>query len=100
MGHVVSGEGISVHPSKVQAVKDWPIRKSVTEIRSFLGLAGYYRRFVQDFSRIAGPLTKLTPKGEVCKDSGVCQCFWRMEEEVDDSTNLENTQWDWRYGDI
>ena len=60
LGHVVSGEGVSVDPNKVQAVKGWPTPKSVTEIRSFLGLAGYYRRFVQDFSRIAGPLTKLT----------------------------------------
>jgi len=62
---IVSGEGISVDPSKVQAVKDWLTPKSVTEIRSFLGLAGYYhRRFMQDFLRIAGPLTKLTQKGE------------------------------------
>ena len=62
--HVVSEKGISVDPSKVQAVKDWPIPKSVTEIRSFLGLAGYYQRLVQDFSRITGPLTKLTQKEE------------------------------------
>jgi len=53
-----------VDPSKVQAVKDWPTPKSITEIRSFLWFAGYYRRFVQDFLRIAGPLTKLTQKGE------------------------------------
>jgi len=53
-----------VAPSIVQAVKDWPTPKSVTEIMSFLGLAGYYRRFVQDFSRIAEPLTKLTHKGK------------------------------------
>jgi len=59
LGHVVSGESITVDPRKVQAVKDWPTSKSVTEIRSFLALAGYYQRFVQDFSRIAGPMTKL-----------------------------------------
>ena len=50
-------------PSKVQTVKGWPVPKSATKIRSFLGLAGYYWRFVQDFSKIAGPLTKLTQKG-------------------------------------
>jgi len=53
LGHVVSGEGVSVDTSKVEAVQDWAQPKSVFEIRSFLGLAGYYRRFVKDFSRLA-----------------------------------------------
>jgi len=65
LGHIVSREGISVDLSKVQAVKDWPVPKSATEIRSFLGLAGYYRRFVQDFSKIVGPLTSLSEKGKI-----------------------------------
>ena len=51
-------------PSKIQAVKDWPILKSKIEIKSFIGLAGYYRRFVNDFSKIMAPLTKLTGKRE------------------------------------
>ncbi|KAJ6808834.1 uncharacterized protein M6B38_165845 [Iris pallida] len=64
LGHIVSGEGISVDPKKVEAVKSWPTPKSVAEIRSFLGLAGYYRRFVENFSRIVEPLTRLTRKEE------------------------------------
>ena len=49
MGHVVSGDGVNVDPNKVEAVLNWSKPTSVTEIRSFLGLTGYYRRFVQDF---------------------------------------------------
>ena len=62
LGHVISHGGISVDPAKIEAVLEWERLRNVTEIRSFLGLAGYYRRFVQDFSRIALPLTKLTRK--------------------------------------
>ena len=62
LGHVVSREGIQVDPKKIEAVMDWQRPTTVTEVRSFLGLAGYYRRFVQDFSRIAAPLTRLTQK--------------------------------------
>jgi hypothetical protein len=73
LGHVITGEGISVDPEKISAVKEWPVPKSVPEVRSFLGLAGYYRKFVQDFSKIAGPLTKLTRKGERFVWSDVCE---------------------------
>ena len=60
LGHVVSASGVSVDPEKVEAVMSWERPKSVFEIRSFLGLAGYYRRFNEDFSRLATPMTRLT----------------------------------------
>jgi hypothetical protein len=63
LGHTISKDGISVDPSKVQEVMDWKPPKSVHQIRSFLGLAGYYRRFIPDFSRIAKPMTELLKKG-------------------------------------
>jgi hypothetical protein len=63
LGHTISGDGISVDPSKVQEVMDWKPPTSVHQIRSFLGLAGYYRRFISDFSRIATPMTELLKKG-------------------------------------
>ena len=63
LGHVVSGEGISADPKKVEAIIKWEQPKNVAEVRSFLGLAGYYRRFVEGFSRISAPLSQLTRKG-------------------------------------
>jgi hypothetical protein len=63
LGHTISKDGISVDPSKVQEVMDWKPPKSVHQIRSFLGLAGYYRWFILDFSRIAKPMTELLKKG-------------------------------------
>ena len=62
LGHVVTKDGIQVDPQKIEAVSEWPRPTTVTEIRSFLGLAGYYRRFVQDLSKITAPMTRLTQK--------------------------------------
>ncbi|KAK1647388.1 hypothetical protein QYE76_065193 [Lolium multiflorum] len=62
LGHVISEKGVAVIPDKVQAVLDWKTPKSAKEIRSFLGLAGYYRRFIENFSKIAKPMTDLLKK--------------------------------------
>jgi hypothetical protein len=63
LGHTISSDGISIDPSKVQEVMDWKPPTSVHQICSFLDLAGYYRRFIPDFSRIAKPMTELLKKG-------------------------------------
>nr|GFA50548.1 putative reverse transcriptase domain-containing protein [Tanacetum cinerariifolium] len=64
LGHVVNSEGIHVDPNKIEAVKNWKPPKIPIEIRSFLGLAGYYRRFITSFLKIAKPLTLLTQKNK------------------------------------
>ena len=64
LGHVIKKDGISVDPQKIEASVNWPTLTNVTEVRSFMGLAGYYRRVVKDFSKLAVPLTQLTRKGQ------------------------------------
>ncbi|GJS62516.1 putative reverse transcriptase domain-containing protein [Tanacetum coccineum] len=74
LGHVINGNGIHVDPSKIEAVKNWKAPRTPTEVRSFLGLAGYYRRFIENFSKIAKSLTILTQK---------CKTFdWGEEQEL------------------
>ncbi|GKD47535.1 putative reverse transcriptase domain-containing protein [Tanacetum coccineum] len=62
LGHMIDNEGIHVDPAKIESIKDWASPKSPTEIRYVLGLAGYYRRFIEGFLKIAKPMTKLTQK--------------------------------------
>ena len=59
---MISKVGIFVDPKKIEAIVNWEKPKAISEIRSFLGLAGYYRRFIKGFSKISGPLTNLTRK--------------------------------------
>ncbi|GJR61486.1 reverse transcriptase domain-containing protein [Tanacetum coccineum] len=62
LGHVIDSEGIHVEPAKIESIKDWASPKTPIEICQFLGLAGYYRRFIEGFLKIAKPMTKLTQK--------------------------------------
>ena len=62
LGHVVSANGIQCDPQKIAAIKEWPVPENISDVRSFLGLASYYRKFIYNFSQIAYPLTRLTQK--------------------------------------
>ena len=69
--HIISSEVVEIDPSKTEAVKNFLKPLTPTDIRSFLGLAGYYRRFVNGFASIASPLTTMTPKSEILVVEGV-----------------------------
>ena len=73
LGHIVSSDGVQCDPAKVLAVRDWETPVSVADVRSFLGLASYYRRFVESFSTIASLLYDLLCKNQKFKWSGACQ---------------------------
>jgi hypothetical protein len=72
LGHIISNGEILVDPAKVREIVGWKIPSLVTEIRSFLGLTGYYRRFIEGFSKIAKPMTSLLEKGKEFKWSREC----------------------------
>jgi hypothetical protein len=73
LGHVISARGISVDPIKVKDMLNWIPPTNVSEIRSFLGLAGYYRRFIKNFSKIAKPMTRLLEKDKDFDWTEECQ---------------------------
>ena len=77
LGHIISKDDISVYPVKVEVVAEWKCPETPTEVHSFLGLVGYYRRFIKDFPKLAGPLTDLTKKhGQFVWDSK-CEASFR-----------------------
>ena len=63
LGHVVSGEGVATDPSKIDKIRDWPTPTNVRQVRSFIGLTSYYRRFIENYAQIAEPLHRITGKG-------------------------------------
>jgi hypothetical protein len=81
LGHVISSEGIVVDPEKIKAIMEWPVPKDVADIRSFMGITGYYRRFIEGFSKIAYPITSLQKKGTKFNWSQKCQdSFNKLKE--------------------
>jgi len=81
LGHVISKANIVVDPSKVEAVVAWERPKTATEIRSFVGLAGYYRRFIEGFAKIVSPLTQLTEKNQIFTWTEECEKSFQMMKE-------------------
>jgi hypothetical protein len=81
--HIISKDGVAVDPRKIEAVTNWEWPSNVNEIRSFLGFAGYYRRFVEGFSKLSGPLTALTKKNARFIWSDECEeCFQELKQRL------------------
>jgi len=78
LGHVISKEGIVVDPEKIRAIMEWVAPKSVDEVRSFMGLAGYYRRFIKNFSQISYPTTSLQRKGKKFEWTKECEASFEQ----------------------
>jgi hypothetical protein len=75
LGHVISEQGVATDPQKIAAVKDWPVSKTITQLRGFLGLARYYRRFVKDFGIICRPLHDMLKKNSFSWSNEKTQAF-------------------------
>ena len=98
LGHIVSVEGIRVDPMKIEAVMNWRPPPNVIEVRSFLGLAGYCRRFVQRFSVITSSLTRLLQKGVKFEWYDKCQSsFERLKEILVEAPVLIQPTWGREY---
>ncbi|XP_059067836.1 uncharacterized protein LOC131858568 [Cryptomeria japonica] len=80
LGHVISADEVKVHEEKIQAIRDWPRPQNITELRGFLGLCAYYRRFVRGFSQLAPPLTDLTKKVAFRRTEQAQGVFDRLKE--------------------
>jgi hypothetical protein len=83
LGHIITDGEIKVDPGKISEILNWKQPTDVSKIRSFLGIAGYYRRFIEGFSKIVKPLTSLLEKGKEFKWDGACQkCFDELKEKL------------------
>ncbi|KAA0039184.1 peroxidase 64 [Cucumis melo var. makuwa] len=79
LGHIISGKGVEVDPEKIRAIKEWPTPKNVREVRGFLGLTGYYRKFVQHYGSIAAPLTQLLKLGGFKWNKDAEEAFLKLQ---------------------
>ena len=98
LGHIIFGQGISVDLVNVEAILNWEAPKSVMEVRSLFGLAGYYQRFIEDFPRAVVPMTKLTKKDENFEWTNQCeQSFQELKRRLMEAPVLALPQEDIKF---
>jgi hypothetical protein len=82
LGHIISKDGIAIDPKKIEAIKEWPAPKNVIEVISFMGLAGYYRRFIAGFSRLSHPITSLQRKEKKFQWTKYCEKIFQQLKQL------------------
>ena len=82
LGHIIYHEGVKVDPKKIKAIKEWKVPTTIKQLRGFLGLTRYYRKFVNNYGRIASPLTKLLKKDAFSWTLEVTKAFEHLKQEM------------------
>eukprot|EP00253_Pinus_taeda_P032087 PITA_32087 len=80
LGHIIGVDGVRVHEEKIRAIREWPEPRNMMELRGFIGICTYYRKFVKGFSQLAAPLTDLTRKGAFSWSDTAQQTFDKLKE--------------------